>query len=275
VKHSKSLLDRSAYYLSLFLLLGSFFSLFVELKQDINLGITEPSWLHLLGTDSLGRDLLLRVFKGSLLSLGVGITTALMALALGVIIGWSVFYFPVFKFTYSLITRMLLMMPSVFWGMITVLFYKSILGDSEISHILSLVLALSTVSWVSISRTTLNMCQLESQKDYILAARALGANEKRVFINHIFPNIFPILLSLWLFQIPHQIVGESVLSFLGFGVNPPLISWGGLMLEGWKSLSVYPHLILGPALFLFTSSWCIMRIAQYFADSRKTNKYTL
>ena len=204
----------------------------------------------MLGRDSLGRDLLQRIFQGAQVSLGIGISSSLMAMLLGFIYGGVSAMSP--RMTDSLMMRIaevLMSLPSLMFMAILALTLQTQSQSQSSFTILFWVLSLS--SWMSVAKLTRNLILAEQSQDYVESARAIGASNSRIFLKHLAPNLFSPILIYWSLQIPHAILAEGLLSFLGFGVKSPAVSWGALMQEGWKTLADYPHLLLAPAAVLF------------------------
>ncbi len=231
----------------------------------------------LLGRDSLGRDLLLRIFQGAQVSLGIGISSSLMALFLGLIYGGVSAMGP--RPLDSLMMRVsevLMSLPSLMFMAVLALTLKSQSNSSSAFFVLFWVLSLS--SWMPVSKLTRNLILAEKSQDYVEAARAMGASQPRIFLKHLAPNLFSPILIYWSLQIPHAILAEGLLSFLGFGVKSPAVSWGALMQEGWKALANYPHLLLAPAAILFLTVLSLNICLESFRKSQdprlKWEKYS-
>jgi oligopeptide transport system permease protein len=213
-----------------------------ELRED-NL-LEGPSWIHPMGTDALGRDLLTRVLYGARVSMTVGIGTALIALIIGTTYGL------ISGFKGGHIDDFMMRLVDIFYGLpdmlifilLSLLFGKSIGG---------LLLALGLVTWVRFARITRGQVLQAKEFVYVEGARAMGAPHRRILLHHIMPNILgPILVTLT-FSIPAAILAESTLSFIGLGINDPYsgwgTSWGTLAQDGWRAMRAYPHIIFFPA----------------------------
>ncbi|HTL12384.1 MAG TPA: ABC transporter permease [Bdellovibrionota bacterium] len=213
-------------------------------EQDIASRLQEPSAVHWMGTDSLGRDLFSRLMFGARLSLAVGITTALSALVLGTITGSLAGYFG------GLADRVLMRLVDVFY-IFPVLLMAILLTLIAGRGFVGIFLALTLATWVFQARLVRSLYLQARELPYVEGARAVGASHFSIMYRHILPNLWgPILVSLT-YQIPTNILAESFLSFIGLGLQPPLSSWGTLANEGFRAMRSYPHLMLFPGGVLF------------------------
>ena len=216
--------------------------------------LADPSWKHWFGTDHLGRDLLSRVIYGSRMSMAIGIFTALISgvlgLFYGVVSGW------IGGFTDRVLMRVVDIMYSI--PTLVLLILVKVIFDSfisienmELKALFGTLVALSLVSWATLARVVRGQVLQVKENLYVEAAFSLGSNPVRIIIRHIIPNILTPVIILLTFQIPANILFESMLSFLGLGLQPPFSSWGVLIDEGWRSLSTYPRLTIAPGVMLF------------------------
>lgn len=218
-------------------------------QVDIATSLQEPGWGAWFGKDSLGRDIFARALQGAQISVLLGLGSSLAALTLG--LGYGALSAMSKRWMDSVFMRLcdiLMSLPSVMLMAILALLFQTLLPDE---NLLALFAVLTFGSWMPFARVSRNLVLKEKSQDYVDAARALGASSWRIFFRHITPNLRSSLAIYWSLQIPHALLAEGLLSFLGFGVKSPGVSWGALLQEGWKSLATYPHLLWGPALFLF------------------------
>ena len=223
-------------------------------EQFMDRVLEAPSAAHIMGTDSLGRDLLSRVIYGARVSMAVGIFTALISLVIGAtygaIAGWhgGRVDSALMRFIDILYT-----IPELVLLILVLVIFQSmeIFENPELKALAGIFLALSLVSWVGIARLVRGQVLQVKEMLYIEAARAMGASTFSIVVRHIFPNILGPIIVTMTFQIPANVLFESFLSFIGLGLQPPFSSWGVLANEGWRSLKSYPHLIVFPGFALF------------------------
>jgi oligopeptide transport system permease protein len=208
---------------------------------------------HWMGTDALGRDLLERVLQGALFSLSMGFLCSLFSLILGLCYG------AFSALAGGRLDQLMMRGLEVFTalpqmvtiGLFVIFATDKGQGASGWWGLVKLALAISLGSWMMFARLTRNLTWREKNLLYVEATRSLGASEARIFIHHIGPNILPSLLVMVGLQVPNFILFEGFLSFLGLGVQPPTPSWGLLLREGWRTMTVFPTLLLFPAGLLF------------------------
>ena len=196
---------------------------------------------HPLGTDEVGRDFLSRLIYGARTSMSIGIIIQSIALLIGVPLGGLAGYLGG-KFDFVVVRPIEIM--TAFPGLLfTILIVASFGGGFGM-----VVLALSVTSWVGIARLVRGQVLSLREKEFIEAARCLGAKQKAVVFRHILPNILSPLLVAITFGIPGAIFGEAGLSFLGIGINDPIASWGKMVGISQAYVKVYWHLALFPTL---------------------------
>jgi peptide/nickel transport system permease protein len=189
-----------------------------------------PSAQHILGTDSIGRDLLARLIYGGRTSLFVGIVSSLIGLLIGVPVGLYAGYYR--GWVEALIMRtadVAMSIPS----MILILVLVSVVGPS----IWSVTIVIGVLGWTQFARIIHANVLSVSQKEYVEAARAIGASNFTIIYRYILPNSFAPVLIAVTFQAANAIIMESALSFLGMGVQPPQASWGNMLYDA-QSITV-------------------------------------
>ena len=203
-----------------------------------------PSMLHLLGTDDLGRDILSRVIHGARASLAVGLIAPLLGTLIGGALGLLAGYLRGIFATLAVgATDVLLAFPPLVLALAIVAY----LGQSVCNVIL--VLAILTVP--PVTRIARAATLAVAGRDFVTAARALGASHARILLKEILPNVLLPLGAYFLVLVAVAIVAESILSFLGLGVPPPAPSWGSMVAEGRESLDIAPHIAFIPAGVMF------------------------
>jgi oligopeptide transport system permease protein len=209
-----------------------------------------PGREHLLGTDSVGRDFLSRIIYGARVSLTVGITVQVFALFIGVTLGALAGSFG------GWIDYVIMRFVEVFTAVpvwLFALFLMSVWKGNDLisgGGLLNVILAIGLIGWVDICRLTRAQLLLLREKEYVLASTALGANRFQIARNHMLPNsLAPLIVAVTL-GVPTAIFTEAGLSFLGFGINDPLPSWGKMIAESLSYVRVYWYLGLFPTLIL-------------------------
>ncbi|MBC7371894.1 MAG: ABC transporter permease [Bdellovibrionaceae bacterium] len=238
-----------------------FFAIFAEKVtgfafnfQDTENILLSPNLGHWFGTDSLGRDLFTRVFIGARVSLFVAVFSSTLAMFIGIAVGtfagWNE------GWTERIIIRavdVLQSVPGFLLVSLLCLFLQSFfkIGDFSLKTLLALSLSIALVHWFNVAKIARGQTKQLKNQNYVEAARALGASPFRILTRHLLPNMQGTLLILFTMQIPASILYESMISFAGYGLQSPQVSWGILLQEGWRNLSEFPHLLLLPASVLF------------------------
>ncbi len=202
-----------------------------------------PSLRHWLGTDAVGRDFLSRIIYGARVSLIVGFLVQAVALAIGVplgaIAGWR-------GGTADFLVTRLIEVMTAFPGILFALFIMSVLGTG----LFNMILAISVTSWIGSCRLTRAQLMALREKEYVTAARAIGATDRHIIVRHLLPNALPPLVIMVTLGIPAAIFAEAGLSFLGVGINDPLPSWGKMVGSAQAYIRVYWHLALFPTIMI-------------------------
>jgi oligopeptide transport system permease protein len=243
---------------------------FLEVSQTIDLSNSylPPNGLHLLGTDSLGRDLLVRLLIGFKNTCLIGLTSATFSLLIGM--GVGVFAAFVGGSVEALIFRLVEVfdsVPSLIW--VSVFFYasRSYFPDSTVAF--QIIFAMILVGWIPSSRIARTVTHKILVQEYVQAATALGASRVRIVFFHLFPNMWKSMVVSFSYSLTHFFIFDSVLSFIGFGIQPPDVSWGTLILDGWNHIAYYPHLLLGPALLLFATLFSLNLVIEFFKNEKE------
>ncbi|HUT33075.1 MAG TPA: ABC transporter permease [Planctomycetota bacterium] len=209
--------------------------------EAVNLpeALQPPSGTHWLGTDALGRDLLSRLLYGARISLAVGLVATLVSLVIGVSYGAIAGY--VGGRTDNLMMRFV----DVLYGlpfMFLVILIVMVAGRS----LLNLFIALGAVQWLTTARIVRGQVMSLKEREFVEAARGLGAGPCRIIFRHIVPNLLGIVIVYATLNVPAVMLQEAFLSFLGLGVEHPMPSWGTLIAEGARSMEVCPWLMVFP-----------------------------
>jgi len=203
-----------------------------------------PSSQHLLGTDQLGRDELARLIYGARISLTVGLLAPVIGVTVGGCLGMLAGYFRgrLETLTVAGVDVLLAFPPLVFALAVT-----AYLGQS----VLNLTLVIGVLGIPAFTRVARAVTLSLSEREFVTAARALGATHTRILLRELLPNVALPLLAFFLLGVAVTIVVEGALSFLGLGVPPPAPSWGSMIGEGRESLDLAPWLAFLPAVFMF------------------------
>jgi len=208
---------------------------------DVNSILQPPGAAHLLGTDSLGRDVLSRMLYGARVSLWVGFVAVGISVAIGLVLGLASGYFG--GLADELIMRgvdVMLCFPSFFLILAVIAFLEPSLSN--------IMVVIGLTSWMGVARLVRAEALTLRGRDFVLAAKVAGAGAGRIIFVHILPNaIAPVLVSATL-GVAGAILVESSLSFLGLGVQPPMPSWGNMLMEGKDVLTFAPWLSFFPGL---------------------------
>jgi peptide/nickel transport system permease protein len=196
---------------------------------DIARRLQSPSWAFPLGTDDLGRDVLARIFYGARISLLVGFVAVGISTLIGILLGALAGYYG--RWIDALIMRfvdIMLCFPSFFLILAVIAFLEP--------SIWNIMIIIGLTSWMGVARLVRAEFLSLRERDFVLAARALGARDSRIIFRHILPNAMsPVLVSATL-GVAGAILTESALSFLGIGVQPPTPSWGNMLITGKQTL---------------------------------------
>ena len=209
--------------------------------QNLELGAQPPSGNFLLGTDTLGRDLFSRILYGARVSLLVGFVATGVALVIGVSWGIIAGYFG------GRIDSVMMRIVDVLYGLpfiIFIILLMVIFGR----NIWLLFGAIGAVEWLTMARIVRGQVLTVKNQEYVLAAQAMGVSNIQMFRKHIFPNILGPIAVYATLTIPHVMLLEAFLSFLGLGIQPPMSSWGTLIRYGVESMEEYSWLLIYPGL---------------------------
>lgn len=230
--------------------------------QNLDAPNQPPTARHLLGTDHLGRDVLSRLIYGARVSIAVGLISQIIILLIGVPVGAIAGYFG------GRVDQALMRLVDVMYAFPDVLLVIVVMTalrastrdddapallaalarvDDAVGGLLGVFLALGLTSWLTVARLVRGEVLRLKHREFVQAARVVGARPFRVLLVHILPNAMgPVVVAATL-GIPNAILMEAALSFIGLGVQPPMPSWGLMLLDGYRALRAYPHLVLAPA----------------------------
>jgi peptide/nickel transport system permease protein len=221
--------------------IGPFLVSFDPLEMDLNSLKQPPGKVHLLGTDSTGRDILARLVYGARISLSVGIIASLLSLGIGIFFGLVAGYFG------GRVDAVLSQFFDIF------LAFPSLLLAIGISAVMppglsSAMLAITLVGWAGFARLVRGMALSLKEQTYVEASRALGAGPGRILYKHILPNALPLILVAGSLRVGSFILLEAALSFLGLGVQPPTPTWGSMISLNRAYINSAPWMVIFPGL---------------------------
>lgn len=210
-------------------------------------GLNEPpSPSHWLGTDDSGYDILSRIGVGARVSLGIALTAELAIVVFGCLIGLTAGYYggaadnALMRFT-----DMMFAFPDILLAILVAVILRGGLAN--------IFVALAVTGWPGIARLVRAQAASLRRREFVDAARALGVPDVQILAGHIFPNLLSAVVVASTVDIAGLVVAESTLSFLGIGVQPPLVSWGSLISNALQYMDIHPNLVFYPAIFLMAT----------------------
>jgi len=224
-----------------FALFASWIAPYDPFSIDLPSRLSPPSSAHWCGSDELGRDICSRLIYGSRISMLVGGSVVVASLSLGLIVGSIAGYYGgrLDRIVNVVVMNAFLSFP----GILLAIAFVAFRGPG----IFNLVLALSLGGWVGYARLVRAQVLSAREREYVEAARALGASDLRILARHILPNIIQPVIVQAAIGMAGAILAEATMSFLGLGVPPPTASWGTMLNDARAHLFDAPHLVLFPA----------------------------
>jgi oligopeptide transport system permease protein len=209
--------------------------------QDVMRQYARPSASLPMGADEFGRSVLARVIWGSRVSLLVGILSQVIVLVIGVVVGSLSGFFG------GKTDLILMRVVDVFYAFPTLLFVVLLMSMFKTRGLGIIFVVIGLTSWVTLARLVRAQFLSLREKDYVVAARSIGADDMRLILKHMLPNaLTPIIVALT-FGVPTAIFTEAFLSFLGIGISPPNTSWGFMVGSNQSYLRSYPWMLLWPS----------------------------
>ncbi len=221
----------------------------LSVAQAIKLKNQGPSLRFPLGTDQLGRDMLARMLLAGRISLAVGLVAMGIAIVFGTLIGVLAGYFRRLDGPLMRLTDMFLALPLIPLLLVMVMLFRDRIAGligPEMGAFTLIVFAIGITSWMATARIVRGEVLTLKEREYVLAARSIGARPNRIILRHILPNVIsPVMVAATL-GVAEAIITESVLSFLGLGFPPDFPTWGRLLYDGLQYMQVYPERVVWP-----------------------------
>jgi len=236
-----------------------FISKYDPAAQDLSQRLAAPSASHLLGTDDLGRDVFSRMVYGARVSISVGFFAVIITLIIGVIFGMMSGYFG--GWVDSVIMRftdIMLCFPTFFLILIVIAFFEP--------SIVNVMIVIGITSWPGLARIVRAEVLSIREREFVLASKMLAVGRSRMFFAHILPNVISPIIVYAAIGIGGAILTESGLSFLGLGVQPPMSSWGQILMQGKDYIYVAWWLSLFPGLVILLTVLSFNMIGEALRD---------
>jgi oligopeptide transport system permease protein len=219
-----------------------------------------PSWAHLFGTDTLGRDLYVRTLIGGQISLAVGVAGALVAVIIGTLYGAAS------GFIGGKVDRMMMRTLEILYA-IPFMFFVIVLVTFFGRNIMLIFVAIGAISWLDMARIVRGQTLSLRHKEFIEAAYVCGISRWHIITRHVVPNVLGIVVVYATLLIPNMILIESFLSFLGLGVQEPKTSWGALLQDGANTIDLAIWQLAFPAAFMVITLFCFNYVGDGLRDA--------
>lgn len=241
-------------------ILAPFITSYDPARTALSVRLEPPSAQHWMGTDELGRDMFTRILYGGRISLIVGVASILVSIVVGTIIGAFAGYLGGgFDHILMRFTDVMISFPQIF----TLILLVSLLGQD----LKTIVLILGIVSWMPMARLVRAEILALKEKEYIIAARAIGAPGFHIVMKHLLPNASGPMIVAASLGVASAITSESGLSYLGMGLQPPTASWGTMLRNAQDQLLTAPWTVIFPGLMIFLVVICINFIGDGLRDA--------
>jgi oligopeptide transport system permease protein len=210
--------------------------------QDTRLGARGPSWQHWMGTDRLGRDMLVRTMEGGRIAITVGLTSTLISLVIGV--SWGA----VAGYAGGRVDELMMRIVDILYAFPTIVFVIVIMAVFRTKSLIAMFALIGAIHWLTMARIVRGQVLSLRHREFVEAARCLGVSTPRILFAHIVPSCLGPIIVYATLSIPGVMLTEAFLSFLGLGVQAPRASWGTLVDEGSRLVAIYPWILVGPGL---------------------------
>lgn len=215
---------------------------------------------NVLGTDALGRDQLVRLLYGGRVSLSVAYGASIMSITIGLIIGmFAGYYGGLFDDTVSWIVSTISSIPSIFLLILVAVIFSP---SPE-----SLIILLGLLGWIGTSRLVRGEVLALKEREFVLAARAIGAPTSHILFRHLLPNLLSLVVISLTIDAGNLILVESALSFLGLGIRPPTPSWGNMLTDSRNYFTAGPYLVFWPGVTIVITVLCFFLVGDGLRDA--------
>jgi peptide/nickel transport system permease protein len=229
-------------------------------EQHLDQILQGPSAKHLLGTDQLGRDELTRLLYGGRISLMVGLGVALVSGVIGTLVGAAAgFYGGRLDNAVMRLTDLFLSIPLL---VILIIASRATAGKTR-----DIVLVLSLAIWMYMARIVRGLFLSLREKEFVEAARSIGASNRRIIFRHMLPNAIGVIIVNLTLTVAIAILTESLLSFLGFGIQPPTPTWGNMLEDGRPQMTFAAWLVWFPGLAILLTVLCVNFLGDGLRDA--------
>jgi oligopeptide transport system permease protein len=247
-------------FAALVAILAPWISPYDPYAQNTPKGLMEPIWTqafgskytdpgYILGSDQLGRDILTRLMWAARVSMVVGIVPVMIVLAIGMTVGMLAGYVGGWLDNFLMrMTDVVYAFPDLLFVIIIVAMLRNTALGAANDGLLIIFVGIAVVSWVGLARLVRGQVLQLKHREFIEAARAIGAGPRRIMLKHLLPNVLAPIIVFVAFAIPGAMLTEAVLSFIGIGIRPPTATWGVMINEGFVVFSTTPWAVLLPAL---------------------------
>jgi oligopeptide transport system permease protein len=231
------------------------------LAQDARLGAVGPSWQHWFGTDQLGRDMLVRTMQGGQIAIMVAVVATLMSVVIGVTYG------SIAGYAGGKTDEAMMRFVDIMYAFPTLVFVIVIAAVLDSKSIALLFALIGAISWLTMARIVRGQVLSLAHREFVEAARALGASTPRILFRHIVPNTLGPVVVYATATLPGVMLTEAFLSFLGVGVQAPNASWGTLVSEGAGVIAVYPWMLVGPGIIMSVTIFALNFLGDGLRDA--------
>jgi peptide/nickel transport system permease protein len=269
IRHPGAVAGSVVFILVVLACVFSYLSPYDPEKSDMAHRLEPPSWQHPMGTDPLGRDMLTRVLYGGRISLFVAAMVVAITLVIGVPVGALAGYRGGWVDNVLMrITDGALTLPSLLvLILLSAILYETELPFFERDSPMTIAVVIGILSWMTTARLVRAGFLAVREREFVLAANAVGASHARIIVRHILPNVLsPVIVEATL-EMGYAIMQESGLSFLGLGIQPPTPSWGNLLSNAQAHLSPHPWLAVFPGLMIFVTIISVNYIGDGLRDA--------